>query len=114
VEHAVPIKSILFIIYIITLIYFGLIKNSPNKLGWFMFVRCSYCYADLKTKNGDAINIWKYLPHSQVVIHESMIRLLIEYLRDSKQLIDIQGEITIKTDKRVKKIKVRNSYVSDW
>lgn len=104
------VVKVCFVLYFIVLLYYGFYTKKPNWLGWFMFVRGSYCYANLKSKKTN-INIWEYFPHCQVIIHKEMMVNLLSFLREEKGIKDIRGYFILYTPNNIKKYPVNNSHV---
>ena len=97
-------------VYVAILAVYGSFVKKPNWLGWFMFTRCSFCYADLFC-DGKRVNIWDYLPHCQVIIHKPMLFQLITYLREEKKMTRLAGTVKLFTNKGVLEFKVEDGYV---
>lgn len=100
----------IFVVYIAILAIYGFFVKRPNWLGWFMFTRGSFCYAELFC-NGERVNIWDYLPHCQVIVHKPLLFQLITYLRDEKRMTNLNGMVKLYTDKGVLEFKVQDGYV---
>ena len=100
----------LFIVYIGVLFYYGFICRRDNWLGWFMFCRASFCYANIRFKD-ELINIWDYIPHCQVILHKDMLNNLLWYLKAIRGMSPMVGTVVLYTSDGVVRHKVRNAWL---
>lgn len=99
-----------FLTYLLLLIYFGFVKRGDNWLGWFMFVRASFCEAEIRCGTQE-INVWDYLPHSQVVVHRDALNRLMLYLHKQHGLYPLSGEVRLHTNNGTITFRVRRAWL---
>lgn len=107
--ETVVLKAV-FAAYLAVLVYFGFVCRRPNKLGWFMFCRASYVYAEIR-HGAEVLNIWNYLPHSQVIVHKEMVNDLLRYLRQHHEKFPMSGVVRLYTKNGVLEYRVRNAWL---
>lgn len=100
----------MILVWILILVFFGFIKKEDNWLGWFMFCRASYCYSELRNWD-QPVNIWHYLPHSQVMVSEEMFEELLRFLRNSKGMTGLNGYVEFRTTRGVIRRNIRRSWL---
>lgn len=75
-----------------------------------MFARAGFCYAHLYLGNR-AINIWDYIPHTQVILTITELQRLLNFIAETEKSNDIYGNITYITNYKRHELKVKNAII---
>lgn len=102
--------KIIYLIYIAVLLYFGLISRRANWFSWTMFAQASFCEAKLFL-NDEELNIWRYLPHSQIMINRHTLQSLLAFISKKHNCTNIHGTVKFHTASMSREYKVQNAAI---
>ncbi len=100
-----------FFAYVIFLTWRGF-RPRPGFASWHMFAAVSRCRYELRTQDGEGINIWEYVPHSYLNQNRMFVELLLLYLR-TVHGVKANGRVELFEGFTTELLNVRDGHVVD-
>ncbi|WP_158727273.1 hypothetical protein [Streptomyces sp. NRRL S-31] len=99
--------------------YLGLLvwrsaRSKPGFATWHMFAGVKTSSFSLHSRSsGEELNIWDFVPHTQLNMGSQEVRLFLYYLARVHGMNDLQGTVDVREDMKTFQLIVEDSRVVD-
>ncbi len=94
---------------VVALVFRGILTKKPGWFTWHMFTYYSLTEADLVDTDGNKINLWDYLPHTQLYLPPSELQYLLYYLQ--KKNIIVSWIVKVNENGKIIKFTIKNNAI---